>query len=245
MLAKVVSVAKKAKKVKKYGTLLVKAVKGGRSQRGGIASVLKNDNMPFKMRKNCTLEYVQMISQVTGANTLAIENVFNLSNLAKPDFVNAIGTNGSHQPYGFDTLTLLYNYYMVNGVKMSVEFFDPTQSALIVGYKIQGTGVTGLALNVINEQPWNVSKQISTTGSRKIVYSKYIPNHLAIGVTKDQYKDDTNNYGANVSTAGGPTNAAYLRLWSCSSTSVATTVQIKVTLKYYCTFWNRNDLTQS
>lgn len=194
---------------------------------------------PFPQRKWALMRYSDNYL-LTGPNTnLSYEQIFSLNSLFKPDV-----TNTGHQPYGFDTMAVLYNNYLVHGCRVDLEWYDPTADGVIVGYRIQGSSVSASTVSALEEAPWTTLKSISNTGDQKVIQRIFIQNPQCLGLTKDQYTSDTNQYGAAVTAS--PTQQTYLRLAVLSTQGGASSsIKLKITLTYGTMFWNRVTLTQS
>jgi len=245
-------VATGRKKIKKYQRQTVSryarvAARAFKSLRGGttngtsstLSSLAKNSHDPFPPRMHCKLYYNDVLNITAPSTNLATEYIYVLNGLYDPDL-----TGTGHQPYSFDTCSLLYTNYMCTGCLVELEYFDPSADGIIVGYQVQGNTTAGFAANVIQERPWVESADIANTGNQRHCFRIYIPCNQGLGLRKSQYLDDTNQYGASVS--ANPTGALYLRLFSVSTQSgAATTIKLNVKLTFYSTFWNRVTQAQS
>lgn len=130
------------------------------------------------------------------------------------------------------------------GCTATVEFFGPDQNAVTVGYQIQGGAVSGLSISAIDERPWAVARTISTTGEQKKIFKINIPCAAALGLTKAQYKNDTDNYGA--ASGASPVVGVYLRLFAVSAPAgTATNLRFRVSLSQNTVWWTRSSLPQS
>lgn len=194
---------------------------------------------PFPQRKFCKLRYSDNILLTAPNTNLSYEYILSLNGLFDPDI-----TGTGHQPYGFDTMAVIYNNYIVRGAYVSLEWYDPSADGQIVGYRMQGTSVSGLTISALEEAPLTTCSSISNTGNQKKIHLVYVNPWDCIGCTKGQYVNDINNNGAAV--GANPATQAYIRLFTSSTqAATSTTVKIKFEITYYCEFWNRNTLTQS
>jgi len=104
---------------------------------------------PFGKKKLVKHRYCETISINTGAG-YAGDYVFLANSLYDP---NVTGTG--HQPYGFDTMTTLYDHYTVIGSKCIVTVANglsiPVYTACLL--RDNDGSLSGADLNVLREQP--------------------------------------------------------------------------------------------
>jgi len=194
---------------------------------------------PFPNRKYCKLQYSDNILITAPATNLSYEQIYSLNGLFDTDF-----TGTGHQPYGFDTMAVLYANYLCYACRVELEWYDPSADGLVCGYQLQGSTASGATISALDERPWSENTQISNTGDQRKVFRFFVPNHELLGVTKEQYRADTNNFGAAVT--ANPTANSYLRLFAVSTQAGATTtIKLNVKFHFYCTFFNRVTLAQS
>lgn len=195
---------------------------------------------PFPQRKYARMVMV-MNNLITapGSNT-AYEYIYRINSTFAPDLTGATG----RQPYGRDTMATLYSYYQCLYANIEVEFYDTDQDACVVGYQIQGDSIAGLAIAQIDERPWAKCTSMSNTGEQKKKFFIRVPMHTALGVTKQQYKNDTSQFGALYNAS--PTQGVFLRLFAVSTQSgVATNVKFRIKMDQRCIWWTRTSLNQS
>jgi len=203
---------------------------------GALAARMKD---PFPQRKFCKMRYSDNVTITAPATNLSYEYIYSLNGLYDPDF-----TGTGHQPYGYDTCSLLYNNYIVRGIFINIEWYDPSADGVQVGYRIQGSSVGGATIGALEESPLTMCTALNNTGIQKTHQRIYVRPWDAIGVTKNQYLNDINANGAAVS--ANPTVQGYLRLFAVSTQSgAASTVKMKIELSYFTEFYNRVTLAQS
>lgn len=194
---------------------------------------------PFPQRKFCKMRYAENLTITAPSTNLAFEYIFSLNGLFDPDF-----TGTGHQPYGFDTMALLYNLYIVRGAFIDIQWYDPSADGCQVGYRIQGSSVSGANIGALEEAPLTTCTAVNNTGIQKSRHRIFINPWDAIGTTKYQYLHDVNANGAAVT--ANPTVQGYLRLFAVSTQSgAATTVKCKIQITYMTEFYNRVTLSQS
>lgn len=204
---------------------------------GALSARMKD---PFPQRKFCTIRYSDNITITAPSTNLAYEYIYSLNGLFDPDFTGG----GSHQGYGYDTMALLYNLYIVRGVYIKIEWYDPSADGVQVGYRIQGSSVSGASVGALEESPLTMCTALNNTGIQKTHQRIYVRPWDAIGTTKYQYLNDVNANGAAVT--ANPSVQGYLRLFAVSTQSgAASTVKMKIEISYYTEFYNRVTLAQS
>lgn len=225
------------KRTKKAVADILKRTTKAKAPRNALSM---NTMDPFPQRKGTRMVMVQNNAFQAPNTNLSNEWVYRLNSTFAPDFTG--GT--TRQPYGRDTMAVLYGYYQVSYIKAIVEFYDVDQDGMMVGYQIQGDALSGLSVAAIDERPWVRCTTISQSGSQKKVYVVKIPMHTALGLTKAQYKNDTSNYAAAV--GASPSIGVYLRLFCVSTVaSTVSNVKFKIKLIQNTKWWQRTSLPQS
>ncbi len=192
----------------------------------------------FPQHKDAWLMYSDYVSLSVPNTNVSTELVYNVGSLFKPDAVNA-----GHQPYPFDTCASIWGFYQVWRVQWEIEFFDPAQDGVYCYTQLTGTGSGGLAPNVISERPWVDCGVISNTGEQRLIFRGQAMLHDLIGVPAATYRGDPGTYGALVT--AGPTNNAILRYGAATFNSTAVTQKVRIQLRFFASFWQRNSLSQS
>lgn len=239
LMAKKKKLLKQAKKgarlFRKYLNMIPRPRKGKR-----ISSIGMTDLDPFPQRKFAKMVMVQNLLMPAPATNLAYEYIYRVNSTFAPDLTGATG----RQPYGRDTLAVLYSYYTVHYVTAIVEFYDSDQDGVMVGYQIQGDSISGLQIGEIDERPWAKCTSMSNSGEQKKKYVIKIPMHTALGITNDQYNNDTSQYSAAYN--ANPTQGVFLRLFAVSTQAgVVSNVKFKIKLIQDSIWYTRTSLPQS
>lgn len=213
----------------------------GQRMSGPFRNYIAHD--PFKPTYWCRLHYTQTLGLATGtANTYGTEQIFRLNSLYDPDF-----TGTGHQPYGFDQLAGLYNKYKVAGCKVQIILNNPDNDGCLFAAQAQPPGGTftlaGKSPDVVKEQPMSVTRLINDSGSQTKVIIQYFPMSKLSGVTDLQYKADVDIFSAAVT--ANPAATPFLRMALCNLSGTASTLQVRVSLTYFCQFYDRIVQSQS
>lgn len=165
---------------------------------------------------------------------------FNLNSIYDP---NQTGTG--HQPYGFDTLSTLYNRYRVISCGWRIQCnwtSNQTAQPVLVGAIPANEALTFLSMAELRENPR--AKYISQNygaGTLTLGGKTYIPS--LVGRTKAQYMAD-DRYQATMSTS--PSELAILNIATAPNgldSTAATSIQ--VLLEYTVEFFDIKHLSQS
>lgn len=194
---------------------------------------------PFPQRKWARMRYTDNIT-LTGPNTnLTSEYIYSLNSLFAPGV-----TTYTHQPYGFDTMALLYYNYQVYSAYVELEWYDPDHDGVICGYQLAGTSVAGVSAGAIEERPLTKLTTLSNTGNQRYIQRILVNNPQVLGFKPAQYINDTSHTGALVTAS--PSYQSYIRLCVLSTTAAtASNIKLKVSITYKTQFWNRVSLSQS
>lgn len=210
------------------------------AKKRSIASIGMRTLDPFPQRKYAKMVMVQNNLVTAPSTNLSYEYIYRLNSTFAPDLTGGTG----RQPYARDTMAALYNYYQVLSCNVEIEFYDTTQDGCLVGYQVQGDTLSGISVSAIDERPWAKATSMANSGEQKKKYFIKIPMHTALGVLKQQYLNDTNQYGSLVSTS--PTQGVFLRLFALSTqAATATDVKFKIKITQHTIWWTRVTLPQS
>ncbi len=207
-----------------------------------------NNLTPFAVRRNQKLMYTQNGVLTSGAaGVFGAEADFRINGMFDPDF-----TGVGHQPYGFDQLALIYKKYKVNGVLFDITFTDPSTDGMSTGVMLvtpnQITPLAAMSIQRATELGGMiVTKPLNNSGSQIAHVKQYVPGHIFMGITKQQFSSDIDNTTAFI-TADPPalSGVAFIRLAAAQYGGVGGgTLNYKLTLTYYCTMYDRIVLPQS
>lgn len=198
--------------------------------------------MPFPSDFRARLRYCQRfpISTSGTVNTAQVYSL-RLSSLYDPDY-----TGTGHQPYQYDTLTSIYNKYIVEKVDFKIRVRQETSSpvsSLWTGISvITDTNVAASAqgdtLDEIRERSTALAKPIPTLSNSEnyVEWKGSVVNHKAFGITPTQYYGDDPTFGAAYN--ANPTRQLFLELFlvdpaAGSSATVYADVELVFHAKFY------------
>lgn len=176
----------------------------------------------FGLSSNATLQ------GYTGA-----QQEWRLNSVYDPNF-----TGGGHQPYGYDQISLLFARYCVVGCQVKLIFSEPTgvgcQGVVkLIASNEYGYSITSKNMDVLREQTNSTILNVSSTGARKSVYSKYVSISRIDQIPYAKLIAD-DQYSSNVST--DPTLFPTIAV-SVLNTAAATVITCQVTAQL--TFYTR------
>jgi len=195
--------------------------------------------IPFPVSRTVDLPFDDFTNMAATATSNVSTVRYGLNTLFDPKMLGS----GDYQPYGFNTLALLYGRYIVEKVFMDLEFFDPSVDGLTVGFKLGGSDPTGQQINVVVQQPFTAMQTISNSGDQRAHFQIGFPIHQILGLTKTMYRDEQNQYGAAVS--ANPTQIPKLTVWVGGVGSGTPTVRYNLRLVYKARFYDRTTLSAS
>lgn len=212
----------------------------------GTSSLFKsfNSNDPFRPRMNVKLTYTQVFTLISSTGgVFGSQQVFALNSLYDPDI-----TGGGHQPYGYDSMSTLYERYKVNGVLVDITAVDPDNASATIGVMLitpsSTDSLAGLAIQTVKEKPMCVTRTVVDSGSQKTRLKTYIPMHTAFGWTRDQFHGDMENTTAPINNNPGSIPKLNLAVANNRGNSGYSLV-CEVKLTYFATFYERKVLSQS
>ncbi len=203
-----------------------------------------NSAAPFPRIKYCSVSYADHYNLTSGVLSIfGTEQRLTLNGLFDPDI-----TGVGHQPYGFDQLMAIYGFYKVYAVKVELEWFNPSLDGLVVGYKVfnhQDTvPLAGQTYGRAKEFYGIVTKPLQASGSQRLKMTYYTPINKVSGITKLQFKSNTDLYQGNA--GGNPILTPFIALATVNpQAALDISVSVGVKITYFSSFFNRLELTQS
>lgn len=183
--------------------------------------------------------YVQSFQLVnTGTPTVPAHQQFRLNSLYDPDY-----SGTGHQPYYYDQLAALYNYYTVYGCSVEIEAGTETTTStvlLVMGPALDSATPTDLELQ--KERPQSRWAMLDAGGEAKTI-QRYYRIHSIFGRTKRQVlSDDTFSATSN----NNPYKQVYLNINAIATDKTAVaTVNCNITITYYAQWYGRADIAGS
>lgn len=209
--------------------------------KGDFGMIMKR--APFAPSMNVCLEYGDNIILTAGTTGVyGTETIFNLNSLYSPQY------SGGHQPYGRDSLALLYRRYVVHAVGIDLTYTDPSEDGMIIACILQGAdgtfAITGSNNNAIAEKPMTVVRTINNSGEQTGHIKHFTHLHKLEGIHKYQWNANLADYSAGVGAT--PSKTPYLRIACASARNTSgATIMLRPLIKFYCTFYERIVLAQS
>lgn len=189
---------------------------------------------PIPARYICKMKYADsVLTNVDG------QHVMNLNSLFDPD-----RTGVGHQPYGYDTLSTLYNRYRVIscGWRATVCLSSAAPSIVIGAIPSNDVSILWASLGELLENPR--AKYITQNpGSPALVLrgKSYMP--ALMGRTKAQYMAD-DNYQAIVTASPSETGLLYLQAFDNTGAPLGS-IRINVVLEYTVEWFDVKHIVQS
>jgi len=222
------------RRAKEETTLAVKRLKSGTSgrqsrrsyQRTNITNIPRSVSAGFPQFFKCSHKYVAQV-QLVGTTGTTAANRFIANGMYDPDF-----TGGGHQPSYFDTLSAVYQHWVVLASNIRVRFTPQVAAQGVIGITItDGAAIPTTAVNYM-EQP-------QTTWTTVAQNSAYSPV-LTLGYRpKRQFGfkpyGDPNMEG---SSSSGPAETSEFVVWAADGTGGAVTFTTCCTVEIdYLAMW--------
>ncbi len=193
---------------------------------------------PFPFRYDARLTYgVNVTLSTSGSSPLAVKYRFSLNSGYDPD-----RTSTGSQPYQWDQLIAIYQYYIVKGAYVDITFTDPTIDGLWVGWSLHPStnsndDPAGKDLGQLLERPNYVCMPLNNTGAQTASHRCRIPIHEVFGISQSQYLNQMDTYGAFYNT--NPTNEAFLDFFLVDPTGVVASHSVRAVgrIVYDIQFW--------
>lgn len=196
----------------------------------GMLSTIGRSISPIPQRFITKLKYsTDLSTSSTGLWRL------NLNSLFDPDR-SGIG----HQPYGYDTLSAIYNRYRV--ISCGWRITCPSSVSVVqLGALPSNEDVTIVSMDYMRENP-RAKYFCQNPGGQALVLSgkSYIPS--LVGRTTAQYMAD-DQYQAQVNAS--PNSLAVLNLFTATATGGPLAAPLNIMLEYTVEFFDINNLAQS
>jgi len=178
--------------------------------------------------KIITVDYEEEYESSSIATTVAASVYYNLNSYTSP------GVNGAAtlKPYGYDTLALEYNHYLVTRCEYWVEFSQNSAAIPLYVTTVPINGVLGYTVSnaatysALAGTPRNCGCQISSYSPRTMHNKIYLPDLTA---NKLKYMTD-DRYQANFGSNPAEALRLYIGLYNASSGNA--TFVFKIHLRY-------------
>lgn len=199
---------------------------------------------PFPLVKYANIAYADTFVLSSGTLQLfGVEQTIILNGLWDVDF-SGVG----HQPLGFDQLMAIYGKYKVMSVKVELDWYDPNTEGLMVGFKVNspgdGSALGGMSYQKAKELLDTNLKPLAQTGSQHIKQTFKAPAHVFLGVTKQQFNTNVENYTGDGSS--NPIRGSTLRFALINPHSAINGfINCSMKVSFRAQFYERKTLPQS
>lgn len=223
--------------------------KSGFKTKGMLNRYNKGDPFPPYMFKSMTYASSYAITRTaTLSTTFATPFQFRLNDPYDP-YIGTTPAVLDKTVNGMAELASLYNRMKVAGMRIEIEFFDPSADGLVVGCQVLNPAnlastIAGQDIGDIEARPQCWTKSIVNTGSQRVWFKQNFKMHDLFNITKIQY--DANIEAFTQPTNGSPSTYPVLEV-SCADSNGANTqktLQFTIKLTYYTQFYQRKLLSQ-
>jgi hypothetical protein len=179
-------------------------------------------------RKLVELRYEDFVTVGNLATTTANQYIFRLGSIFDPD-----RTGAGHQPYGHDTLALLYNRYRVNRVSYQIEFPSNADTLIYAVVPVNGSlqAVTTLAdFDLACEVPYSTHAMTGFAGTPNAVLTGVIDLAQLNGAKRIEYETDDRfqaMFGSN------PTEVIDLNVLTYNPATSMQAVRFHIQMKFF------------
>lgn len=218
--------------------------KSSRLFRAGLNYGIKPDPFPARLHTRC--KYVMdlnvfsnTVQGVVGSTTETLR----INDIWDP-YIGATGINNS-TVVGHSQFANLYNKYIVNAMKLEVQWSDPSADGLVGIVSLNQTAtLASQTLRTVVEQSLTYTTAINNTGGQVKRMKFFVTPWSLQGLFKLEYKANSQNHSANVSST--PPNNVLARFGLCNASSVVEEkMRLRVRVIMYTTFFDRKQLTSS
>ena len=192
------------------------------------------------------LRYAETFTLTTGtAGVIGSVQVMTLNNVYDPN-QSGIG----HQPYGYDQLTPFYGYFVVHRTRWRLLATTIGGTAEVcLAYQlypaVSGVTIAGVTTDAATEKAAVTTMPVGSSGVVRARMAEGVSEiHKILGITKQQYANNLDQYGAAVT--AGPTTGAYMEVGVGSySGSAGETLSVQIVLDFEVEFYSPKTLPQS
>lgn len=173
-----------------------------------------------------------------GSTSLGTYYRFRLNSLYDPDV-----TGTGHQPYQYDTLTAIYQSYIVKKCFVDLTFTDPTADGVWVGWTWHSSDSSTddpstLLLEEMIERANFYCAPLNNTGAQTVTVRRSFDMPTCFGQTPVQYYGDLTTHGSAYN--NNPSKGIHLDLFLCDPTGNVSTRSVRASgrLVFDCQFYN-------
>lgn len=243
---------KKTYKKKKYGF-----------SKGMRINELANYYTAFPRRKTAVIPFSEHLKLGTSQSTTAIasgtaqanvfgtEALYRLNSLYEPRQSPTQGIwNQGARALGYNDIAGNWRKYKVIGVSIDVTVQNPKA--------VTGSASPGLAVGIALQAPQNSQNltanlygqadarsgcyvyYLTSAGSRKLRFKRYIPLYKLIGIKKNQFDNDMTSYTAPITANVDAQNTPLLRVAICSTNDASLyQADLDITINYHVELYDK------
>jgi len=205
----------------------------------GRSLSLGGKNAPLPKKLKSKFIYTSTIYNIASTAASPVTHVFSLNGLYDPEIAA-----GGNQPRGFDQLMLLYDHYVVIGVKARIDFVNAsTTNPVYVYAAVRDSASVSTNYRDYMEDAKTKWKILDTEGSGRGVNSMNMvcnPNKF-LGRSKPMADPDLKG-----TVAANPTEQAYLHVGGlCTDLFTTSNIGVIVTLEYTAVLIEPKQVTAS
>lgn len=170
----------------------------------------------------------------TGSATIPAYHQFRLNSVYDPNY-----TGTGHQPYYYDQMAALYNYYCVYGCVVEIEAgTETTTSTCLLAFSPTLDGGTPMDADILKERPQSRWATLDAGGEAKTL-SKYYRIASLFGRTKRQLLSDDTFASPK---GGNPGKTVYLNINGIATDKTAVAkINCAITMTFYVQWYGRAD----
>lgn len=206
--------------------------------RSGVSYGVNPD--PFPQRLVCRLKFADdgILTSAGLSNVVGTEQVYRLSSIHDPDY-----TIGGTTVVGWTQMNAIYQRYIVTGILVEVDFYDPSADAGMCVISLNQTDpVQGLSVKQVGEHSLTYTDVINNTGSQKKTFRMYVRPWNLLGLSKLEWL--SNKTGHSASMGASPTTETYLRIGYTNFT-VSSSIKYVTRLIYFTELFDRKQLAST
>lgn len=192
---------------------------------------------PFPPRLVCRMKFADngILNSAGVSNVVGTEKVYRLSSIHDPDY-----TIGGATTVGWAQMNALYYNYIVTGVLVEVDFYDPSIDAGLCVVSLNQTDpVQSLSLKQVGEHSLTYTDIINNTGSQKKTFRFYVRPWNLIGLSKLEWLANKTDHSAAMNNS--PTTETYLRI-AYTNYTVSSSIKYVTRIIYFTELFNRKQL---
>lgn len=175
-------------------------------------------------------------------------DMFNLNSIARPRTGSLLYNQSDFRPQNYDQIKLIYGKYKVLGAVVTLLFHDVNKDGCVIVTKINSSDdqqlLGSLTLDVATMKK-NVFPplSISDTGEQRVIKRYYFTPMQIDGLTKGQFKNDINQYTANINS--NPSSLPRIQFGIASTNTDEARCDYTIHIDYITRLYRRESLESS